>query len=380
MTDMTTGDRDDALLEVRGLTIDYKGRRNSTFRAVESVDLDVKRGETLGVVGESGSGKSTIAKAILGLVPVTDGTMHFEGRDITRAGYRERRNLSAHLQAVFQDPFSQLSPTRTIADTLAEPVQIHHHLSRTELAQKVADILDAVDLPASAGDRYPSQFSGGQRQRIAIARALILQPKLVVCDEPTSALDLSVQAQVLNLMADLQERIGVSYVLVSHDLTVVRLAAHRVVVLYRGQVMESGPSQVVCEQPLHPYTQMLLEAVPVPDVTAQRDRRDARKAKAYDARKPKTAGGDSGCPFASRCVYATDICHTVRPEMQRLPSGSTVACHHWREISEQPIAHRATDTSNETMPFIQSGPDPIQVGVRLPESANRVTNSHARTE
>jgi oligopeptide/dipeptide ABC transporter ATP-binding protein len=324
------------LLETRGLTVDFRRSRQAPLRAVDGVDLSLGRGETLGLVGESGSGKSTIAKAILGLVPITAGSVTFDGHDITRAGYKERRRLSADLQAVFQDPYSQLSPTRTIGDTLAEPVRVHEKVGRDVLRQRVAGMLAAVGLPASAGDRYPAQFSGGQRQRIAIARALMLSPKVVVCDEPTSALDLSVQAQVLNLLTDLQERVGVSYLLVSHDLAVVRLNAHRVVVLYRGQVMEAGPVDDVCLTPRHPYTQTLLEAAPVPNVKEQRERRLTRLAKAQGSPRANVGAGDANCPFASRCVYATEVCHLVRPVRELLPSGAEVACHHWREIDPQP--------------------------------------------
>ncbi|MDQ4114350.1 MAG: ATP-binding cassette domain-containing protein [Actinomycetota bacterium] len=322
-----------SLLEVGDLSVEFKSRR-STFRAVDGVDFTLSPGETLGLVGESGSGKTTIAKAILGLVPVAGGSITFEGQDITRAGYRERRRLSTDLQAVFQDPFSQLSPTRTILETLGEPVQVHKKVGRAELRQLVGDMLESVGMLASAADRYPAQFSGGQRQRIAIARALMLDPKLVVCDEPTSALDLSVQAQVLNLLAGLQERLSVSYLLVSHDLTVVRMTSHRVVVLYKGQVMESGPADVVCGSPQHPYTQMLLESAPIPDVKVQRAKRMARQQRAVEAQSitvdPKSLA--PACPFANRCAFATDVCHTVRPEREVTASGATVACHHWRTI------------------------------------------------
>jgi peptide/nickel transport system ATP-binding protein len=323
------------LLAARGLSVEFKVRRQSRFRAVDGVDLTVFRGETLGLVGESGSGKTTIARAILGLEPAAEGVISFEGQDITQARYRQRRELSTDLQAVFQDPFSQLNPTRTIGETLAEPVRVHRKVGRAQLRQQVDQMLSIVGLPASAADRYPAQFSGGQRQRIAIARALMLEPKLVICDEPTSSLDLSVQAQVLNVLADLQERIGVSYLLVSHDLAVVRLIADRIVVLYRGQIMEEGPAEAVCNTPRHPYTQMLLDSVPVPDPETQRQRRLAR------AQKPAVAAASAeniepaSCPFAARCAHATSECCTVRPTREVLASGAVVACHHWREIADR---------------------------------------------
>ncbi len=336
------------LLETKDLVVEFKARRKTAFRAVDGVDIKVGVGETLGLVGESGSGKTTIANAILGLVQPTEGTITFEGEDITQAGYRDRRRLSAGLQAVFQDPYSQLNPTRTIGETLAEPVRVHHKIGRAELSRQVAEMLEAVGLNAAAAERYPAQFSGGQRQRIAIARALMVKPKLVVCDEPTSALDLSVQAQVLNLLSDLQERTRVGYLLVSHDLAVVRLTADRVVVLYRGQVMEEGPADVVCATPLHPYSQMLLDAVPVPDVEVQRQRRIERAAPTKPPSLPLADAG-TGCPFAARCVHATEICHTERPPRDVPDSGGVVACHHWRQIAHDQV-HVAQEQAHADSP------------------------------
>jgi ABC-type glutathione transport system ATPase component len=266
-----TGDR---LLRVRDLTVEYQsGRRTKHVRALDSVSLSIGAGETLGLVGESGSGKSTLARAILGLAPVRSGTIEFDGRDITRATRSERRALSADVQVVFQDPYSSLNPARTIRQTLAEPLGVHERLSRREVSERVREMLVAVGLAADAAERYPRHFSGGQRQRIAIARALMLSPRLIVCDEAVSALDLSVQAQILNLLLELQEELSLSYLFISHDLSVVRHLSHRIAVLYLGEVVESGPTNVVCGRPTHPYTRALLASAPVPDPAPQRARR-----------------------------------------------------------------------------------------------------------
>jgi ABC-type glutathione transport system ATPase component len=266
-----TGDR---LLTVHDLTVEYRsGRRAKHVRALDSVSLSIGAGETLGLVGESGSGKSTLARAILGLAPVRSGTIEYDGRDITRATRSERRALSADVQVVFQDPYSSLNPARTVRQTLAEPLGVHERLSRREVSERVREMLVRVGLAADAADRYPRHFSGGQRQRIAIARALMLSPRLIVCDEAVSALDLSVQAQILNLLLELQEELSLSYLFISHDLSVVRHLSHRIVVLYLGEVVESGPTNVVCGRPTHPYTRALLASAPVPDPAPQRARR-----------------------------------------------------------------------------------------------------------
>jgi ABC-type oligopeptide transport system ATPase subunit len=261
------------LLEVSELTVDYRRRGRDTQRALDRVRLTIATGETLALVGESGSGKSTLGNAILGLVPVTSGTLCFAGEDITAADARQRRRLSASLQAVFQDPYGSLNPSRSIGQTLIEPMIAERGLTRAAMAERVRVMLERVGLDADAANRYPADFSGGQRQRIAIARALMRSPRLVVCDEPVSALDLSVQAQVLNLLADLQTEMGLSYLFISHDLGVVRHVAHRVAVLYRGRIVETGPTQQIYESPVDPYTRALLAAVPDPDPRVQRRRR-----------------------------------------------------------------------------------------------------------
>jgi ABC-type glutathione transport system ATPase component len=249
------------LLETHDLRVDHHGRHGRT-RAVDGVALRLPPGRTLGLVGESGSGKSTIAAAVLGLVRPTGGRILFRGADITHASPRRRRELSRHLQAVFQDPYGTLNPSRTIGQTLAEPLRIVHRLGRAEAADRVAAALAQVGLPPDAARRYPRDFSGGQRQRIAIARALVPRPELVICDEPTSALDLSVQAQILNLLLDLQRDLGLAYLFISHDIDVVRHMAHDAAVLLQGRVVEQGPVDQVTGSPAHRYTRALLASRP----------------------------------------------------------------------------------------------------------------------
>jgi oligopeptide/dipeptide ABC transporter ATP-binding protein len=330
------------LLRVGGLTVEYKGRhRRDAITAVDAVDLAIARNQTVGLVGESGSGKSSLGRAILGLAPIKAGAVTFEGRDITHADHRTRRELSRSLQAVFQDPYSSLNPARTVGQTLGETVLVHERPNRQELTARISIMLERVGLPSRSADRFPREFSGGQRQRIAIARALMLQPKLVICDEPVSALDLSVQAQVLNLLRELQKDFGLSYLFVSHDLAVVRHVSHRIVVFYRGQIMEEGDAREVHADPVHPYTRMLLAAAPVPDPALQHARRGV------EVKRPDPDGEQASqvsCPFSARCPHATSVCRTARPRLETVSSLRRVACHRWRELTTQspPKAPAAT--------------------------------------
>jgi oligopeptide/dipeptide ABC transporter ATP-binding protein len=314
------------LLEVEGLDVRYpRGRRRPPVRAVLDASLQIQPGETVGLVGESGSGKSTLGNAILGLVPIHSGRIVFAGEDITAASPRRRRELCADLQVIFQDPYSSLNPSRTVGQTLAEPQLAHGIRCRAKISERIAVMLAKVDLPADTADRYPAQFSGGQRQRIATARALMLQPKLVVCDEPVSALDLSVQAQVLNLLRDLQRDLGLSYLFISHDLDIVRHLCHRVLVMYRGRIVETGPAEQIYSSPAHPYTQALLAAAPVPDTDEQERRRKARQA----ARVALGVGTipETGCPFVPRCPHAMPVCSSQMPALVGSRGGGAAACH-----------------------------------------------------
>ncbi|KAA9107695.1 ATP-binding cassette domain-containing protein [Microbacterium rhizomatis] len=269
----------DPLLTVDDLVVEYpgKGFRAKPFQALKGVSIDILPGETLGLVGESGSGKTTLGRAVLGLAPVTGGTITYDGQDISHLGRRDRRTLSSEIQVVFQDPYSSLNPSLTIEQILAEPLQARG-VAATAAKSRVHELLDQVGLPGDARSRLPREFSGGQRQRIAIARALALDPKLIVCDEPVSALDLSTQARVLDLFIEIQNRTGVAYLFITHDLAVVRHISHRVAVMYRGEIVETGDGDQVTSRPQHPYTQRLFMAAPMPDPDKQEKRRTDRRA------------------------------------------------------------------------------------------------------
>jgi len=265
------------LLEVKDLVVAYpvKGFGKKDFRALKGVSIDVRPGECVGLVGESGSGKTTLGRAVLGLAPVTEGSIKLDGVEIGGLSSRERRALGADLQVVFQDPYTSLNPAMTIGDILAEPLQVAG-VSQTEATTRVRELLDQVKLPSDAIRRLPKEFSGGQRQRVAIARALALNPKLIICDEPVSALDLSTQARVLDLFIDIQQETGVSYLFITHDLDVVRHVSHRVAVMHSGEIVEHGDTAQVTTAPAHPYTQRLWLASPIADPAAQKARREAR--------------------------------------------------------------------------------------------------------
>jgi ABC-type glutathione transport system ATPase component len=266
------------VLDVKNLDVTYpaKGFGKTGFKALNDINVHVGQGETLGLVGESGSGKTTLGRAILGLAPVTAGTIDFLGQDISHATRNERRVLSRDLQVVFQDPYTSLNPSMEVGQILAEPLQIQG-MDGAAATKRIAELLDQVGLPTDALQRLPREFSGGQRQRVAIARALALSPKLIVCDEPVSALDLTTQARILDLFLQIQKDTGVSYLFVSHDLDVVRHISHRVAVMYKGEIVEQGPASQVTVNPTHPYTQRLLMASPVPDPDRQAKRREERK-------------------------------------------------------------------------------------------------------
>lgn len=268
----------ETLLDVRDVVVEYpvKGFRKAPFRALKGVSLDIRPGETVGLVGESGSGKTTLGRAVLGLAPVTGGEIIYKGKDIAHLGRKERRALSSDIQVVFQDPYTSLNPSLTIEQILVEPLTMRKVDSKTA-TKRVVDLLDQVGLPSNAADRLPRDFSGGQRQRIAIARALALDPRLIVCDEPVSALDLSTQERVLDLFKEIQERTGVAYLFVSHDLAVVRHLSHRVAVMFHGEIVEWGDGDQVTSAPEHPYTQRLFLAAPIPDPDRQEQRRADRE-------------------------------------------------------------------------------------------------------
>jgi peptide/nickel transport system ATP-binding protein len=317
------------VLEVTGLSKDFAIRsgvlRRTTglVKAVDRVDLRVPSGSTLGLVGESGSGKSTLARLVLRLIDPTQGTIVVDGKDIsTMRGPTLRRQRDA-MQLVFQDPYSSLDPRQSIADIVGEPLAIHTSMSRSQREQRVVELLGQVGLDSHVLQRQPHEFSGGQRQRIAIARALALEPKLLVCDEPVSALDVSTQSQVINLLSGLQEELGIAYLFIAHDLSVVRHISNRIAVMYLGQIVEEGDADEVYERPTHPYTSALLSAIPVPDPARQ----DERKRIVLRGEVSLVVEGDVGCRFRFRCPFAMDVCAQVDPEPYVTPVGTTVRCH-----------------------------------------------------
>jgi oligopeptide transport system ATP-binding protein len=291
-------------------------------KAVDGVSLSLARGETLALVGESGCGKSTLGRLALRLIEPTSGRVSVAGTDITTLGTAELRAMRRRMQIVFQDPFASLNPRMTVFDILAEPIRLHGLAEGAAVDARVMELLARVGLQPFHAERFPHEFSGGQRQRIGVARALSTNPDIVVCDEPVSALDVSIQAQVVNLLHDLQRDLGLAYLFIAHDLAVVKHIAHRVAVMYLGRIVEIGPKAAVYSAPRHPYTQALLAAAPRPDPAA---RTDARQLLQGDP--PSPLSPPSGCAFHPRCAFAKDVCRTEAPVLRTMPSGADVACH-----------------------------------------------------
>jgi len=326
----TDGARGDELLRVEQLKVHFPVTQGVLFKttvgmvkAVDGVSFAIERGETLGLVGESGCGKSTTSLAVLRMQPVTAGRIVFEGEDIT-AHDRSRGTFRRRMQMVYQDPYGSLDPRMTVRDIVGEPLTVHRvTTTRAEYAERVAALLATVGLLPAMAERYPHEFSGGQRQRIAIARALALQPSLVICDEPVSALDVSIQAQVINVLMELQQRLRLSYLFVAHDLAVVRHISHRVAVMYLGRIVETADRDTLFREPLHPYTQALLSAVPVADPVAEQ----RRPRQVVRGEVPSVMRPPSGCRFHPRCPQAMDICRERDPALAELGVGRAVACH-----------------------------------------------------
>ncbi|MDP2063851.1 MAG: dipeptide ABC transporter ATP-binding protein [Phaeovulum sp.] len=317
------------LVEVDGLKLYFPitaglfRRRVGDVKAVDGVSFNIYQGETLGLVGESGCGKSTCGRALLRLYNVTDGSIRIGGVDIARLSADALRRMRPTMQMVFQDPQASLNPRMTVAGIIGEPLDEHTTLSRAEKLARIYELMDAVGLSRDFANRYPHAFSGGQRQRIGIARALALNPRFIVCDEPIAALDVSIQAQVVNLLEELQDRLGLTYLFISHDLSMVRHIADRVAVMYLGKIVELATREALYERPMHPYTQALLSAVPEPDPVHEASRR--RIILTGDV--PSPANPPQGCNFCTRCPKVMDICRRVEPASRELEPGRFVACH-----------------------------------------------------
>jgi oligopeptide/dipeptide ABC transporter ATP-binding protein len=320
-----------ALVEAEGLVKHFVARRSvfgrplATVKAVDGVSFSVEAGKTLALVGESGSGKSTVGRLVLRLIEPTAGRVHFEGRDITALDERGTRAFRRDAQLVFQDPYASLNPRMTVAEMLAEPLALHAIVPAARRRARVAELLEMVGLEPRFAPRYPHEFSGGQRQRIVIARALAVEPKLIVADEPVSALDVSIRSQVLNLLRDLQRRLGLAYIFISHDLAVVKHIADRVAVMYLGRIVESSATDALFASPRHPYTRALLSAIPVPRAHARRDRT------ILPGDVPSPINPPPGCHLHLRCPFAIERCRVERPALIDA-GGHATACHRWQEL------------------------------------------------
>jgi oligopeptide/dipeptide ABC transporter ATP-binding protein len=328
--DVAAGRRPETLLEVTGLVKEYVvrgglfSRRSGVLRAVDGVSFALRRGETLGLVGESGCGKTTTGRCILQLERPTRGSVRFEGQELTTLGPEALRRVRRHMQVIFQDPYSSLNPRMTVGQIVSEPVAVHGLLrDGPERAARVRRLLGQVGLLPQHARRYPHELSGGQRQRVGIARALALEPSLLICDEPVSALDVSIQAQIINLLEDLQHELGLTYLFVAHDLSVVRHISDRVAVMYLGRIVELADRQTLYERPAHPYTKALLSAVPIPDpaLEAQRER------VVLGGEVPSPLDPPPGCVFHPRCPVAVERCRTEPPPLREVTPGQWAACH-----------------------------------------------------
>jgi peptide/nickel transport system ATP-binding protein len=357
---LTGGNGASPLVEVEHLQLYFPIKEGIVFdrevarvHAVDDVTFQLREGETLGLVGESGCGKTTLSRAVMRLIDATGGSIRFHGNDITNASRRELQPLRREMQMVFQDPFASLNPRKRISQIIGLPLRLHG-VPRDDVESRVRELLDRVGLHPEHVNRYPHEFSGGQRQRIGVARALALEPKLIVLDEPVSALDVSVQAQIINLLDDLQDDFGLTYLFVAHDLSVVRHVSDSIAVMYLGKLMEVSPAEELYTKPIHPYTSALLAAIPIPDPRENR----ARERMVVSGEPPNPIDPPSGCVFHPRCPRATEVCRRVEPPLTRFPNGHLAACHHPLNVSPEEIqgAERAPSS-------------PLSAGDELPSAA-----------
>jgi peptide/nickel transport system ATP-binding protein len=348
------------LLEVEHLKLHFPIKQGLVFdhevarvHAVDDVSFNLEEGETVGLVGESGCGKTTLSRTLMRLLDPSDGSIRFRGQEIGQAGRRALRPMRSEMQMVFQDPFASLNPRKTVSQIIGMPLRLHGS-SKEEASGRVNELLDRVGLAPEHARRYPHEFSGGQRQRIGIARALALEPKLIVLDEPVSALDVSVQAQIVNLLEDLQGEFGLAYLFVAHDLSVVRHVSDRVAVMYLGKLMEISPAEELYTKPIHPYSNALLGAVPIPDPRENR----ARKRTLVTGEPPNPIDPPSGCVFHTRCPRATEICSQVEPPLTKYANDHVAACHHPLNVTAEEIS------ASERSPA-----SPLSAGEDLPTAA-----------
>ncbi|MFF1925273.1 ABC transporter ATP-binding protein [Streptomyces sp. NPDC058221] len=357
------------LLRVEGLAKHFPirkglfGRQSAAVKAVDGIDFEVYPGETLGVVGESGCGKSTMGRLITRLIEPTGGKVEFEGRDITHLSMGKMRPMRRDVQMIFQDPYSSLNPRHTIGTIVSAPFRLQDVEPEGGLKNHVQELLSLVGLSPEHYNRYPHEFSGGQRQRIGIARALALRPKLVVADEPVSALDVSIQAQVVNLLDDLQDELGLTYVIIAHDLSVIRHVSDRIAVMYLGKIVELADRKSLYSAPMHPYTKALMSAVPVPD-PRRRGVKSERILLKGDV--PSPISPPSGCRFHTRCWKATEICKTQEPPLIALKTGHQVACHHPENAPDQAPGQQVLAGARETVELITAA-EPETAAARTPE-------------
>lgn len=316
-------DKNKKLIEVKNLKKYFNIGNGNILKAVDNVSFHIFEGETLGLVGESGCGKSTAGRTMIRLYDATGGEVYFDGKDVHKMNKAQQKEFTKSAQMIFQDPYASLNPRMTVGDIIGEGIDIHNIMAGNDRMNRIYQLLETVGLNKEHASRFPHEFSGGQRQRIGVARALAIEPKFIVCDEPISALDVSIQAQVVNLLINLQRDMGLTYLFIAHDLSMVKHISDRVAVMYLGTIVELAPSAELYKNPLHPYTQALLSAIPIPDPQVEKN----RKRVLLEGDVPSPINPPPGCRFKGRCRYAKDICHQEMPELREVAPGHFVACH-----------------------------------------------------